>query len=372
MDKDYNISYIMKIIIFTYVFTTIAMEQSGNFKVVIIFLIMAAISIIKERFNFSKYVILAEIIFITIGVEINYNFIYLYSICIFDLVYEDMKIGIAFVAAATIYFSNLKELSTVVIISVMFGIIAYALKRIEIREKKYIDIFDSERRLRYELENTKAKLLNSSKEIAHFAEVNERNRIARDIHDNIGHSLAGIFMQLQVVLKLYGKDDEKAKDTLKNSVEGLSKALVVVRETVHNIKPKENLGVEYIKEIIDNFHFCKVNFSHAGDFSSVLPSHYELIATNIKEALTNASKYSNASTIDIKIEINKNYIRLYIKDDGVGTNSFKEGLGLSGMRERVKNFGGNISINGDNGFLIVCIIPINEEGGKIFETINSR
>jgi signal transduction histidine kinase len=97
----------------------------------------------------------------------------------------------------------------------------------------------------------------------------------------------------------------------------------------------------------------------------------ETIVTNIKEALTNITKYSSATKAYISIEVNEKYIRLYIKDNGVGSKKIKEGLGLSGMRERVRNVGGSISISSEDGFLIVCIIPIDSKGGKIFETTNS-
>ena len=87
--------------------------------------------------------------------------------------------------------------------------------------------------------------------------------------------------------------------------------------------------------------------------------------------MTNASKYSEATRMDISLTINDNFIRLYIKDNGKGCIKINDSLGLSGMRERVRNMGGNISINGESGFLIVCIIPLNREVGGIFEGFNS-
>jgi signal transduction histidine kinase len=316
------------------------------------------------------YIVIVEFIIITFSVYVSDIFMPLYAIIIFDLVYDDMYIEIAFVAFALLYFPTNNKVNLLVFYAIAC-IVAYLLRQMKIKEKSYRKTIDSERRLRYELEITKVKLLNSSREAVHIAEIKERNRIARNIHDNIGHSIAGIFMQLQVVEKLYGKDDDKAREMLRKSINGLSDSLNVVRDTVHNIKPKENLGIEYVSRVIEDFQFTRVEFKHSGDINMVSPQHMELVATNIKEALTNSSKYSKATKMNISLDISHKYIRLLIKDNGVGCSKFKEGLGISGMKERISNVGGSISISGEDGFLIVCVIPIDSQGGKIFETTNS-
>jgi signal transduction histidine kinase len=183
-------------------------------------------------------------------------------------------------------------------------------------------------------------------------------------------------MQLQAAYKLHGRDSQKSADILKKSIEALAEAITLLRDTVHNIKPKEKLGVEYIKNIINDFKFCDINFSFSGDFNRISPNYLEIFCTNIKEALTNVSKHSNATRVDIKIDINELYTRVYIKDNGNNSNNdskkITEGLGLSGMRERVLNANGSISISSEDGFMITCIIPFeNSGGGKIFESINS-
>lgn len=365
-----TINYIFKVIFFCYVLSQVKIMAELDYKVVVSFLLIATICIVKEKFNDSIYIVIVEFIIITLSVYINDVFMPLYAVIIFDLVYDAMYFGIVFVVVSIICFPSSNKVNLLVFYAITC-VVAYLLRQIKIKEKSYRNTIDSERRLRYELESTKVQLLNSSREAVHIAEIKERNRIARNIHDNIGHSLAGIFMQLQVVAKLYGKDDDKAKEMLSKSIKGLSDSLNVVRDTVHNIKPKENLGIEYVTRIIDNFEFCSVDFKYSGDINIVMPVHMELIATNIKESLTNAAKYSKATKMEIRLDINEKYIRLFIKDNGVGCDKFKEGLGISGMKERIKNTGGSIAISGEDGFLIVCVIPSDNGGGKIFETANS-
>lgn len=130
---------------------------------------------------------------------------------------------------------------------------------------------------------------------------------------------------------------------------------------MHNIKPKENLGIEYINTIIRDFEFCAVDLKFSGDFNIISSEHLGILGSNIKEALTNAARYSNATKINIRIDINESFTRLYIKDNGNGCIRIKEGLGLSGMKERIRNIGGSISISSESGFMIVCLMPVRTD-----------
>lgn len=344
-----------------------------NYEVLLILSIIFIV-ILRERYNYSiHYTTIIIFILVTIGMYWNNKFVLLYAIVLFDCIHHKVYICIIPVVFSCFYFIGTEEnIIYILLILTVNSFFAHISRREQDKDQYYKRFLDEERRLRYELEQAKNLLINSNDEIARIAGIKERNRIAREIHDNIGHTMTGILMQLQVVNKFYGKDNKKAKEAIQKSISSLSQSLTIIRDTVHNIKPKENLGVEYIHSIIDNYNFCPVKFRYRGDFNTIPVRHMEIISANIKEALTNTAKYSEATSIDIEININEKFIRLYIKDNGKGCININEGLGLSSMRERIKNIGGNISISGDKGFMIVSIIPIyEEEGGKVFEGINS-
>lgn len=367
------IKYLYKFLFFMYTIPLLVINTKTSFYEVTAFLAIASLEIFRWKYNDSIYVIIVEgIMLAAIATFINPYFIFLFSILAFDMVYKKIYAGLMLVILAgfmALEIHKMLDYYLLVSLCASFGFISCRLRE---KEKIFKSVYDKERSYRYELESIKQKLINSSKEIAHIAEIKERNRIARDIHDNIGHSIAGILMQLQASRKLFSKNNEKAEELLDKSIAGLADTLTVLRDTVHNIKPRETLGIEYIKNIIDNFNFCKINFSFNGDFNTLSADYIEIISTNIKEALTNASRYSNATNIDISLEANDKFVRLYIKDNGVGCQIVKEGLGLSGMRDRIRNIGGSISISSDNGFLIVCIIPRdNNQRSGIFENIGS-
>lgn len=99
-------------------------------------------------------------------------------------------------------------------------------------------------------------------------------------------------------------------------------------------------------------------------------THWQVITANIKEALTNVFKHSQATDVKLTLTVNQHFIRLYIKDNGRGSAVVDGGLGLNGMKERVSQMGGSLSIDGRSGFLIVCILPLSGKEGEIFAHSN--
>ncbi len=271
-----------------------------------------------------------------------------------------------------IYFLKGQYLVFYIVLLALCALCGYLRHILEQRELSFQEVYDAQRRNRYSLEAAKVRLLNSAREAAHLAEIKERNRIAREIHDSLGHSLAGILLQLQAAVKTLDRDEKKAREMLTTSVAGLAESVNLLRDTVHNIRPQEQLGLEHFQGIIQSFHFCPVDFQHTGDLSSLSASHIQILSAILKEALTNASRHSQATQVDVNLEVRDKIIRLYIKDNGVGCGRVQEGMGISGMRERVRNAGGTISLGTDNGFRIVAVLPRDEGGGEVFASDHSR
>ncbi|WP_274362865.1 sensor histidine kinase [Paenibacillus thermotolerans] len=364
-------NYFVKTVLFLYVVVELIIDQNLSYQRLALLLLILAIQLWKERFYDSLSVTVVTLAVTCAGVAADLRFSVLFAICFYDFMLKRVYLGVAASIVCVLYFlaGESELLLTVTMWIILCSLLAFAIRKGRQEESEFIRTLDNERRLRYELEQTKAKLLHSSKQIASIAEVKERNRIARDIHDSVGHGIAGILIQLQAAYKLHAKDEAKSMEIVKHSIDGLTNALQLLRDTVHNIKPREEIGVGYIRGIIEQFRFCPVHLKLSGDFNRLPADHLELLSTNIKEALTNAARHSQATEVNISIDANERYTRLYIKDNGIGCSFVKEGLGLSGMKERVKNVGGSISISADEGFLIVCLLP-RQEGGGIFESFD--
>ena len=351
-------NYVFKLAFFGYIIAALAITSNIEYMEVVVLLLIAASSVYREKFKSYIILFVIEGAAIFYGTTLEPSFSLMFGIMAYDLISSKYYIGVIPPIIVGLYLLKSQELINFLFIVSLSCIFAYTKGILQTKEALYRSSFDKQREYSYQLERAKARLMTSAEEAAHMAEIKERNRIARQIHDNVGHSIAGILMQLQAAKKLYNKDADKADQLLSNSIEGLAGTLTIMRDTVHNIKPAEKLGIEYIKQVIENYSYCTVEMSTTGDFSEVSVNIMQILHNNIKEALTNVSKFSNATKVDINIDVNCKFVRLQIKDNGMSNVNFKEGFGISGMKERVSNIGGTIAFNNDNGFLIVCVLPI--------------
>ena len=312
---------------------------------------------IKEKYLDRE---LYSCIFGAVIVALSYNNQYLLillGIVFVDLAYfkRYYMLGIAaFIAFILLNRMGVVQFSFHIAAGVLWG---YTLRKSDDKEKRHLALLDNERALRYQLEETKSELVMLQSEIERTAETRERDRIAKEIHDNVGHSIAGVLFQLRAAERIVLSDSRKVEDILKLCVEKLVDALETTRNTVYNIKSSQSVGIESIHEVIKDFKFCKIDFTHNGDFNKISAANLKVLEATVKELLTNASKHSGASEITILIDIKNKHIRCLYRDNGKGCNKIIESVGLAGIRDRVKNLGGTYSVDGSNGFTVVYTLP---------------
>lgn len=365
-------NYILKLSCILFVLYCLIKSENVNYATIYPMLVVIAINIYYEKYNKSWYVLVLSLMAAGYCGYIDHGMGILLCIPVFDFAVKKSLPGIILTLICEgVTLGGFTEYEYILFVTALCAFFGWIINITLEKEADFKELFDHERSLRYELERAKVRLLNYANEAARLAEAQERNRIAREIHDTVGHRITGVLIQLQAVRKLFAKNDERTKEALELSIRTLSETVDIMRETVHNIKPHEPLGVEYIKNIISNFKFCQVDFNFTGDFAYLPPNQLEIIGANIMESLTNAERYSGATQIDIFLDIGDLFTRLCIKDNGKGCNKIKMGLGLGGMRERVENAGGNLTISSTNGFSIVTIIPAtNKKGGAFYENTN--
>ncbi|MCL2693480.1 MAG: histidine kinase [Oscillospiraceae bacterium] len=211
---------------------------------------------------------------------------------------------------------------------------------------------------RFRLEKEREKVSSAAHNAARLAEISERGRIAQDIHDHVGHEITGALIALQTAAKLCENDDKRAGELMNQTITRLESASENLRDTVHNLKPVKLApdGISSIEELCGSFSFCGIDFSASGDLENI--THGELLTANLKEALTNITRHSNATLVNVKLDGNADYIRMTIHDNGrSGHTLVAAGMGLSGMKERVRAVNGTLTVSVDNGFKIICVIP---------------
>ena len=194
----------------------------------------------------------------------------------------------------------------------------------------------------------------------------ERNRIAREIHDSLGHSLTALNLHLEMAVKLSHINPEKSREVLVEAKRLGSIALKDVRQSVSTLRsdPLQNQDLSTaIHKLADEFK--RSNYIQPVCHLDLPPNLPQPVATIIyriiQEALTNISKHGQASKVEINIHVTT-AIELRLVDDGLGfipTNN-TTGFGLQGMRERVLSLQGKFEIISalDEGCQIVVIIPL--------------
>lgn len=227
---------------------------------------------------------------------------------------------------------------------------------------------DSEEHALLLSEKNKALLEKQDYEI-YAATLRERNRIAREIHDNVGHVLSRSIL-ITAACKTINKNDA-LDPLLGNLEESLNGAMNSIRSSVHDLHDDAVDLEDAIKGLVKDFTFCPVNLTY--DMSRQIPREvkYSLISIT-KEGLSNVMRHSNADSVNILLREHPALYQLCIEDNGTPGNGIPDiqteadinkekstsgGMGLSNIRDRAKALGGTVQITQENGFRIFVTIP---------------
>lgn len=225
-------------------------------------------------------------------------------------------------------------------------------------------LYDRIRKANYELEGARERLMDYSKQVEKVSQLEERNRISRELHDSIGHDLTGVFMQLDAAINLIKNDKEKGLELLESAHQNVSHSIENVRQTVRAIAPVATTdALKLLKDLIEKFGDetgISVHWSTSGTPYKLYPSIETTLYKNTREALTNSARHGNAKNIHTNLEYHPEKIIYTIEDDGSGAHSIKKGFGLNGMIERIELVGGSIDFSAKKGFKILMVIPRKE------------
>ncbi len=202
------------------------------------------------------------------------------------------------------------------------------------------------------------KLRRANDEIENLAKVAERERIARDLHDVLGHTLSVITLKSELAGKLIDRDSQAARKEI-GEVEQISRqALSDVRDAIRGYR-SQGLVAELAQ--------AKTTLETAGvivqcDAATTvkLPAVQEsVLSLAVREAVTNVVRHARARTCRMRLEQQNGSCRLEIQDDGCGASN-GEGNGLRGMRERVEMLGGTLSRSTEAGTTLTITLPLKE------------
>lgn len=174
----------------------------------------------------------------------------------------------------------------------------------------------------------------------------ERERIARDIHDSLGHALIGLNVQLQVAQKLQDTDPTKSHAAISLARGFAARAVADVRRAVRAVRDSYFDFPAAVKELVETIEAsgnCQVNV--ALDWLELPPQVSHNLFFLIQEGLTNIQRHARATTVDLQLHLS-DQILLRIRDNGIGFSreDTVPGFGIRGMEERVASLGGQVTI----------------------------
>ncbi len=244
-------------------------------------------------------------------------------------------------------------------VGIVFVIVITELAVKEQRAKREVE------RLVAELKDANDKLREYADQVEELATLKERNRLAREIHDSLGHYLTIVNMQIEASLAVIEKDRDQSLDVLRKAQGLAQKGLADVRRSVTALRaspPETRSLIESMNALIEESRVSGLptEFQLVGTPRNLSPSAELALYRATQEALTNVRKHSRAQTASVTLSYSRDHVCLKVHDDGIGATELTKGFGLMGMHERVHHLGGEVKIAtaSNQGFTLEVGLPL--------------
>lgn len=219
---------------------------------------------------------------------------------------------------------------------------------------EYMELRDTTKEFSMQLENKNKELMEKQDYEVNLATLNERNRIARDIHDNVGHILTNSILQTGALMATCR--DEALKEKLNTLKTTLSQGMDSIRESIHDLHDESVDLYAEVSALAENFKFCAISFNYDIDAKPAKGVKYTMLAV-IKEALSNVIRHSDATSVEITLREHPALYQLIVKDNGTKAKESNDGIGLKNIAKRVEGLNGNMHISRECGFTLFISIP---------------
>lgn len=264
-------------------------------------------------------------------------------------------------APASLILLRLRELSTgqIIITLCTLAVTVIIYLRVSVLEdtvRKLTDLRDEIAGKNRQLSEQNLLLAEAQDNEIHLATLKERNRIAREIHDNVGHMLTRSLLQSGALIVI--NKDEELREPLESLRETLDSAMTSIRESVHDLHD-DSIDLRRVIEDCIGTMDSRFTVSLDYDAGEHMPGEIKLCMIGVvKEGLSNAVKHSNGNRIDIVIREHPAFYQLMLEDNGSCSEIKEGGIGLKNMQDRAEALGGRISFTPSaKGFRIFMSVP---------------
>ena len=206
-----------------------------------------------------------------------------------------------------------------------------------------------------------------SKQVEELTMIRERNHIAREIHDTVGHKITALLVQIQLAKEMMQLDLEKTKDVLRQCEQLTREMLQEIRLSVRTLHEdgEEQSMLQILRKLFQDYSKLtnlETTFEMDGDPASIPTTLQPTIIRIIQESLTNAKRHGQATQCSVMLNCQHENITVRIKDDGKGVPEVVPGFGLVNMRERILDHGGTLQFlsQADEGFEVIAEFPMKK------------
>ena len=232
----------------------------------------------------------------------------------------------------------------------------------------FTQLAQKERQAREQLQKANQQLAEYAAQAEQLATVRERNRLAREVHDTLGHYLTVINVQLEVVTKLIDSNPARAKEAAVKAKQLASEGLNEVRRSVAALRPtplEDKPLPEAIRALIETSRDAglMVTFEQTGAARTVSPEIETVLYRATQESLTNIRKHAHASAANVRLAYDADAVSLRVRDNGLGRKGGEDNVGLSALRERAAALNGTVLAENhlEGGFVLEVTLPVTHE-----------
>jgi len=275
--------------------------------------------------------------------QYNFRAVILYSI--FSGLLEIEMLHQTNFANHELLFFDLTYQRVIFIRTIVFLVAGYVISR----------VMAQQRRQRQELVEANRRLSRYAATLEQLATTQERNRMARELHDTLAHTLSGLAVQLEATRSLWGSAPRRAGEMLEEALVATRKGLAETRKSIQALRasPLDDLGlllaIRNLAESAADRAGTTLNLETPQNLEKLPPDVEQCVFRVAQEALENAVRHSEARRFDVQLRPEDSRIILLVADDGRGFNATqtdnREHFGLKGMRERVEMIGGELDIH---------------------------
>lgn len=293
--------------------------------------------------------------FVLLGIYLCYEALAYFKPCI---VWYLLPLGFAFVPSAI---GSSVQLMIAVLIGLIYCQHDFVVESYR-RQTKEDTIMEQE--LKHSMNRREHEMQEEVRKSLLMAEnqmLEERAELSQTLHDKLGHNINGSVYQLEAVKVLMEKEPETSKKMIQAVINQLRGGMDDIRVILRKERPKKyKLAVLQLEKLCEDCRSkgVEAEFITEGRLTDIPEKYLEVILDNAFEAVSNSMKYAKCSRIKISVHVLNQMIRCSILDNGIGCKEVIDGMGIAGMRKRMRDINGILDFETEAGFTINMLLPL--------------